>query len=163
MVNLTVTWMISSQTRRRNQLRQRKSKKQKKWTRLKRMKPISVLGICILSWIQIISRYGEVVWLKVFDFPYWPAVILHPAWISPLLAGKLKLSKKKIQNRLIVQFFDEVNSSSYFILIIIYRQVVGIRNISYPFEAYYDEYTQNNSIDPSFIERAKEVWVWDVV
>ena len=95
--------------------------------------------------------------MKVFDFPYWPAVILHPAWISPLLAGKLKLSKKKIQNRLIVQFFDEVNSSYSFSIVLIYRQVVGIKNISYPFEAYYAEYTKNNSIDPSFIERAKEV------
>ncbi|KAK8804708.1 hypothetical protein WA171_006676 [Blastocystis sp. BT1] len=111
------------------------------------MRPTLVPVICIFLLIRKISRYGEVVWLKVFDFPYWPAVILHPAWISPLLAGKLKLSKKKIQNRLIVQFFDEVNSS----------QVVGIKNISYPFEAYYAEYTKNNSIDPSFIERAKEV------
>ena len=157
MVKLVDNCIISSQIRRRNLWNQKKRKKFNRRTRLKKMMPTSVLVICIFLLIQKISRYGEVVWLKVFDFPYWPAVILHPAWISPLLAGKLKLSKKKIQNRLIVQFFDEVNSSYSFILILIYRQVVGIKNISYPFEAYYAEYTKNNSIDPSFIERAKEV------
>ncbi|KNB44124.1 hypothetical protein JH06_1988 [Blastocystis sp. subtype 4] len=147
MVKVLDNCIISSQIRRRNLRNQKKKKKFNRRTRLKRMRPTLVPVICIFLLIRKISRYGEVVWLKVFDFPYWPAVILHPAWISPLLAGKLKLSKKKIQNRLIVQFFDEVNSS----------QVVGIKNISYPFEAYYAEYTKNNSIDPSFIERAKEV------
>ena len=157
MVKVLDNCIISSQIRRRNLRNQKKKKKFNRRTRLKRVRPTLVPVICIFLLIRKISRYGEVVWLKVFDFPYWPAVILHPAWISPLLAGKLKLSKKKIQNRLIVQFFDEVNSSYSFSIVLIYRQVVGIKNISYPFEAYYAEYTKNNSIDPSFIERAKEV------
>lgn len=148
---------ICSRIRRRNLWNQKKRKKFNRRTCLRRMTPISVPVICIFLLIRKTCRYGEVVWLKVFDFPYWPAVILHPAWISPILAGKLKLSKKKIQNRLIVQFFDEVNSSYSCIVILMYRQVVGIKNISYPFEAYCEEYSKNNSIDPSFIERAKEV------
>lgn len=56
-------------------------------------------------------RFGEVVWLKVFNYPYWPAIILHPSWLSPEHSTKLKLSKKKIQNRMVAQFIDEANSS----------------------------------------------------
>ena len=51
------------------------------------------------------------VWLKIFDYPFWPAIVLHPQWLSPSLSSMLKLNKKKTQNRLIAQFFDDRDSS----------------------------------------------------
>ena len=47
----------------------------------------------------------------MFNYPYWPAIILHPSWLSPEHSAKLKLSKKKLQNRMVAQFIDEANSS----------------------------------------------------
>ena len=63
---------------------------------------------------MIEDRYGELVWLKVYDFPFWPAIVLHPQWLSESLTVNLKLNKKKTQNRLVAQFFDDVNSSYFF-------------------------------------------------
>ena len=36
-------------------------------------------------------------------------------------------------------------------------QIVGLKNICYPFDAFYEEYKQNKSINPAFIERASNV------
>ena len=96
--------------------------------------------------IAIRHLYGELVWLKVYDFPFWPAIVLHPQWLSESLTVNLKLNKKKTQNRLVAQFFDDVNSS----------QVVGLKNICYPFEDYYNDYKSNKAINASFIKRAKK-------
>ena len=37
-------------------------------------------------------------------------MVLHPHWLPPALADRLKLTKKKMQTRLIAQFFDDVDS-----------------------------------------------------
>lgn len=38
-------------------------------------------------------------------------------------------------------------------------QVVGLKNICYPFEPFYEEYKQNKTINPAYIERAKSVQI----
>lgn len=38
-------------------------------------------------------------------------------------------------------------------------QVVGLKNICYPFEPFYEEYKQNKTINPAYIERAKSVHI----
>ena len=72
----------------------------------------------------------------------------------------LKLNKKKTQNRLIAQFFDD-RDSSYLnnVFLLLFSQVVGVKDICYPFEDYYNDYKANKGIDASFILRAKRVCI----
>ena len=37
------------------------------------------------------------------------------------------------------------------------RQVVGIKNISYPFDAYFEEFKKSSTVDPVFIDEAEKV------
>ena len=38
-----------------------------------------------------------------------------------------------------------------------HRQVVGIKNITYPFDAYFEEFKKSSTVDPVFIDEAEKV------
>lgn len=77
-------------------------------------KEILQSATCILLVIDFYFRYGEIIWLKVYEYPYWPAMVLDPRWLPLSLIESLKINKKKAHNRVIVQFIDEYNSSYKF-------------------------------------------------
>lgn len=44
-----------------------------------------------------------------------------------------------------------------FLIFLLFSQIVGVKDICYPFEDYYNDYKSNKGIDTSFILRAKRV------
>lgn len=43
------------------------------------------------------------------------------------------------------------------IRVLTHRQVVGIKNITYPFDAYFEEFKKSSTVDPVFIDEAEKV------
>ena len=104
------------------------------------------------------NRYCEVVWAKDAELLPHPGVVIHHSWIPEPQASELKMTKKRLQNLLFVHLFKEGETKlldSFSSLIS--SLAVDIKNISYPFEAFLEEYSKGGHVSDNNLANAKSV------